>query len=191
MTPERQVVLDTALTSTKDPDKLRTLAKVFRDQGLDAQATLLELRAKLRELPPDVQEGRKDAFRAGMASTNANGVRALADTFEREGATGAAAALRLHAFELDHPAGQGIQDSGLQSATQFNPAPGPASDAIQAATAMLQQQQANPDQAVANAAATAIAIQNQLADEAVRAGDHPESDALSQLLSNPIGDGSQ
>lgn len=108
MTPERQVILDTALNSTSDPDKLRALAKVFREEGLPAQADLLEKRAKLRELPSDVKEARKAAFRAGMASKNPVAVRALADEFEREGATGAAAALRTYAFTLDNPKAAGL-----------------------------------------------------------------------------------
>jgi hypothetical protein len=104
MSPDRQAVLDAALANESDPAKLRALAKVFTDANLPLQAELLLKRATLRELPADVKEARKAAFRAGMASANGPGIRALADEFEKEGATGAAAALRAHAFEVEHPA---------------------------------------------------------------------------------------
>lgn len=159
MTPERQSILDTALSSTAEPDKLRALAKVFRDEGLPLQADLLEKRAALRELPPDVKEGRKAAFRAGMASKNADAIRALANEFEKEGATGAAAALRTQAFNLEHPAatpgaGLGIPQPGDVNAQNA---------AAQAAAAAIAQQDpalaAAAQVAAASAAAAAAAQQ--------------------------------
>lgn len=101
MTPSRQHVFETALNEVKEPEKLRALAKAFRDQGLNVQADLLEKRAKLRELPPNIKAERRDAFRKGMASKDPNAVRRLAEVFDREGATGAANALRKYADQLD------------------------------------------------------------------------------------------
>lgn len=100
MTPERAVIYDTALKTVKDPDKLRALAKGFREAGLIPQAELLEKRALLRELPPDTKAARKEAFKTGMSSTNAPAIEKLADSFEGEGCTGAADALRKYAAGL-------------------------------------------------------------------------------------------
>jgi hypothetical protein len=194
MTPERQVVLDTALSSTKEPDKLRALAKVFRDEGLALQADLLEQRAKLRELPADVKEGRREAFRAGMSSQNAGAVRALADEFEKEGATGAAAALRTYAFSLDHPtAGSGLPGTGtidghgtglipelMPTGTPFIPT----ADPIAAATQLIQQGQA-PANANTSIAQIAAAAEQAKLDSLRALGqheDHPEADALASGL---------
>ena len=103
VTPERALIFETALNEMKDADKLRKLAKVFRDEGLPAQAELLEKRAKLRELPPEVKEARRAAYKKGMASQDPVAVRSLADTFDKEGATGAAASLRKYADSLKTP----------------------------------------------------------------------------------------
>lgn len=100
-TPHRQHVFETALNEVKEPEKLRALAKAFRDQGLNAQADLLEKRARLRELPADVKAERREAFRKGMNSKDANAVLTLAEAFDREGATGAANALRNYASQLN------------------------------------------------------------------------------------------
>lgn len=104
MTPERAIIYDTALKTVKEPEKLRALAKAFREAGLGPQADLLEKRATLRELPVDVKSARKDAFKAGMASTNIPAIEKLADTFEGEGATGASDALRKYATGLKNGA---------------------------------------------------------------------------------------
>lgn len=100
MTPERKKVYEAALKSLKDPAKLRELATAFRKEGLKEEADLLDKRAALRELPSDVKEGRREAFKKGMTSKDAAGIEKLAKEFEKEGATGAAAALREYAAGL-------------------------------------------------------------------------------------------
>lgn len=100
MTAERKAVYETALKTLKDPAKLRELAESFRQEGLAAQAELLEKRAALRELPKAVKEARKEIFRQAMASKDRAGVLAMADAYDREGATGAADALRDYAKGL-------------------------------------------------------------------------------------------
>ena len=103
VTPERAIILETALNELKEPEKLRKLAKTFRDQDLPAQADLLEKRAKLRELPEETKKARREAFRKGMSSQDPDAVRKLANVFEQQGATGAAAALRKYADSLKKP----------------------------------------------------------------------------------------
>lgn len=100
MTPERQVVFETALDQVQEPAKLIALAKAFREQGLEKQADILEKRAKLRGLPPEVKEGRREAYRKGMDAKDPVAVDYLASVFEKEGATGAAESLRKHAASL-------------------------------------------------------------------------------------------
>jgi predicted negative regulator of RcsB-dependent stress response len=100
MTPERKKVYEAALKSLKDPVKLRELATAFDKENLKEEAELLRKRAALRELPADVKAGRRDAFKKGMASKDPTGIETLAKEFEKEGATGAAAALREYAAGL-------------------------------------------------------------------------------------------
>lgn len=100
MTPQRQAVFETAINEVKDVEKLKALAKAFREEGLEPQAELLEKRVKLRELPSEIKAARKNTFRKAMASNNPDAVRRVADVFEGEGANGAASALRDYADSL-------------------------------------------------------------------------------------------
>lgn len=101
MTAERTIAYQNALQSVKDPNKLRTLAAVYRKSGLAAQADMLEKRAKLRELPKEVSEARRAAFKKGMASKDSAAILNLANAFDSEGATGAADQLRQYAQGLE------------------------------------------------------------------------------------------
>jgi len=100
MTPTRQYIFEAAMNSTKDPVSLRKLASTFREEGLSGPAEILEKRAKLRELSPETKAARKAVYKKAMASTDAVAIRSVADAFEREGATGAAASLREYAASL-------------------------------------------------------------------------------------------
>jgi len=102
VTIARAAVYENALNELKDPDKLRRLAAAFRSEGLNVQADLLEKRAKLRELPQEIKEQRREAFRKGMASHDAKKVLNLASAFESQGATGAAKALRDYAMAISN-----------------------------------------------------------------------------------------
>ena len=115
MTPERAIVYETALRTVKDPTKLRALATAFRKEGLNSQADMLEKRAKLRELPPDLKAKRQQAYRDGMKSTDPDKVETLAAAFESEGATGAADSLRKYA--------KGLRDAAKNPPPPPPPAP--------------------------------------------------------------------
>lgn len=97
LTAERKKVYIAALKSLKDPVKLRQLADAFEKEGLTKEAAMLRKRAKLRELPPKVKKKRRSAYRKGMKSKDPRAVNALANAFQKEGATGAAASLRRYA----------------------------------------------------------------------------------------------
>jgi hypothetical protein len=196
MNPNRQAVLDTALTSKDiEPAQLRALAKVFTDNGLPLQADLLEKRAKLRELPPDVKEARKAAFRTAMESTNADGIRVVADAFEKEGATGAATALRKRAFDLDHPTPAAVspakpvntstvaeQAAQLIQQREALPVPSASPDAAIAATAEFVAAQAAQQQALAQ---QAEALKIAAINAAIASpGNSPESNAVIMALAD-------
>jgi hypothetical protein len=100
MTPERKMIYETALVTLKEPDKLRTLADAFENEGFKDEATMLRKRALLREMPLDVKTKRQQAFGAAMKSTDPAKVEAVAMAFQNEGATGAAANLRKYAEGL-------------------------------------------------------------------------------------------
>ncbi len=103
---QRKVIYETAIgavdsnTAIKDPEKLRALAKAFRGEGAIAEADMLDKRAALRELPPEIVEARRVAFRKLMECTDPGRVLAAAAVFENEGATGAAENLRKYAAGL-------------------------------------------------------------------------------------------
>lgn len=100
MTPARTKVYEQALNTMKDPVKLRKLGAAFHKEGLTEQGSMLQKRARLRELPADVKQGRREAFKKGMTLTNPAAIEKLAAAFENEGATGAAGALRKYAAGL-------------------------------------------------------------------------------------------
>ena len=191
MTPDRQSVLDTALTSKDvEPAQLRALAKVFADNGLPLQAELLEKRAKLRELPSDVKEARKATFRAAMESTNPAGIRFVADAFETEGATGAATALRKRAFDLEHPAVQATtppvntgtvaeQAAAIVQQREALPDPSASPQGAIAATAELLSAQAAQNQMLA---AEADRLKLEAINAAIASGNSPEAAAVTLVL---------
>lgn len=97
LTPERQALFQGAMNSLADPNGLRGLADKFHGEGFPAQAEILRKRAKLRELPKEIQEQRREVFRKGMRSMDANKIEQLAQVYESEGCAGAADCLRLYA----------------------------------------------------------------------------------------------
>ncbi len=111
----RRMIYEVAL-QCKDPKKLRELAAAYASQGHKAEAIMLEKRAALRELPEDEQIKRREAYRKGLASTNASGVRNLAAAFEHMGCSGAADKLREHAAALDAAAAQQTSGGGEEAA---------------------------------------------------------------------------
>jgi hypothetical protein len=100
LTPERELIYKSALDNEKNPENLRALAKSFREEGLDGEADMLEKRAALRNLPPDVAAARRDVYNQALQSENAEGVEKVAAAFEQQGATGAAATLKNYAAGL-------------------------------------------------------------------------------------------
>jgi hypothetical protein len=104
MTPERQQIYDAALTNLKDPIKLRSLADGFEKEGFRAQAELLRKRAVLRELSPTEREQRKKIFDKTMSSTNTKVMEQIAALLDEQGATGAAANIRLRINILENQA---------------------------------------------------------------------------------------
>lgn len=124
MTPARQHLFETAYNEYRDPDKLRKLAKTYRDNGLPGPATLLEKRAALRELPEEVQIARRAAFRKAMSSTNPQAVNTLANVFEGQGAIGAAAALRKYAASIPPPPAD-VTPEPAKAVTPTPPVPPP------------------------------------------------------------------
>lgn len=102
MTPERQRIYDAALTSLKDPEKMRTIASAFRKGGLTEQASMLEKRAALKELSPEVREKRRGIIKQALAHTDPVVVRKVAAAFDEVGSTGAAATLRRYAAGLSN-----------------------------------------------------------------------------------------
>ncbi len=97
----RQAVYDTAINEVKgQPETLRRLAVGFRDAGLTAEATMLEKRAALQELPEHIKEERKALLHRALKCKDPKVVLEFASAFEEQGSTGAAENLRKYAFSL-------------------------------------------------------------------------------------------
>lgn len=118
---ERRVIFETLINEVKDPEVLRQFADAFRHEGNPVEADMLLKRAQLRELPPDVKNARRDAFKKGMASKDPVAIRKLADAFEQTGATGAAGALRDAALALERAQQQQIVEDPDIAAAASNP----------------------------------------------------------------------
>jgi hypothetical protein len=100
MTPERQAVYEVALNEAKDPAKIEALAATFAAEGLTAQARILQKRAELRRLPPEIKAARKEAFRKALSSTNKAAILDLAREYQAQGCGGAARKLYEYAQGL-------------------------------------------------------------------------------------------
>jgi len=100
MTPQRKALYEAALQSLTDPFELRRLAAAFEGQGLEEEADVLNKRAKLRELTPDIQEKRRKAFRMAMSCKDPDKVLEFADAFSECACFSAANNLRVYASGL-------------------------------------------------------------------------------------------
>lgn len=100
LTPERRQVFSGAMAKIMEPEKLRELAARFESEGLKKQAEILRKRAKLRSLPPEVENRRREIYRKTLTLKDPKKVEEIAKDFENEGATGAAAELRSYAKAL-------------------------------------------------------------------------------------------
>ncbi len=101
---ERAVIFDTAINQVKDPEKLRALAKSFREEGLTAEATLLDQRAALATASPEEKAARTEIYKKALASKNPAAIREVAAAFDDIGATGCAVSLRVVAKGLEDAA---------------------------------------------------------------------------------------
>lgn len=98
---ERAVIYDLAINSKADPDKLRTLAQAFREEGMEVEADMIEKRAALAEAPPDVKAERTAIYKQALGSKNPEAIREVAAGFDELGASGAAVKLRSVATGLE------------------------------------------------------------------------------------------
>ena len=108
MTPERQSLYNAAMNSTSSPAELRELAESFESEGLKAEAEMLRKRAELRELPKEVRDQRRQAYRQMVCSDDVDAISEMATAFATEGALGSATGLRQHAADVRaaHEAGK-------------------------------------------------------------------------------------
>jgi hypothetical protein len=101
MTAERKGVYKNALAGgIQEPAKLDELAKAFDQQGLREEAKLLRKRAALRRLPDEIKAARKEVFRKALESKNKPVILQIAQAYDEEGCTSAAARLREAASGL-------------------------------------------------------------------------------------------
>ena len=82
MTPKRQLIFTKAMESMKEPEELCKLADAYEGEGLRIQATALRKRAKLRELPLEVKDKRRIAFRKCMACDDPDLIVKIAKAFQ-------------------------------------------------------------------------------------------------------------
>jgi hypothetical protein len=102
---KREEMYQSALEHLKGPAgvaKLREIADSCEKNGFHAKAFALRERAKLRATDANVKKARHEAYLKGMRSQNVPGILALAASFEKISATGAAANLRKHAENVQN-----------------------------------------------------------------------------------------
>lgn len=173
MTPERQIIYETLLKSQKDPAVLAKFSSIFRNEGFPAEADLLAKRAKLRIMPPAQRAQRKQILQDALASTNPTAVKAVADAYHAEGATGAAAQLMQHAAGLQQLQGAGI-NLAQQGAAQ--------------AQGMAQNAAANAVSSLTSKAPPIVQAAAKMAEQAAaKAVTSAATDALSGLFANGEG----
>lgn len=126
---QRQSIYESML-KCHDPVLLRKVSQAFLAEGYKPEGTMLELRARLAEAPPEVKKMRRAALQKGLSSRKPAGVRNLAAAFEAIGATGSAGRLRQYA--------KGLEDAGI-TGNEPDPEPEPATD--QAAATQPEQQE--------------------------------------------------
>jgi hypothetical protein len=121
MTPKRQLIFSKAMESMKEPEELCKLADAYEGEGLRAQAIALRKRAKLRELPLEVKDKRRIAFRKSMACDDPDLILKIAKAFQDEGAYDAAKSLKDHAeaVRAAHAAGKSAKSMARGSVSQF------------------------------------------------------------------------
>ncbi len=100
LTPERAVIFQTAMNTPLEPEKLRKLSAIFAGEGLTTQAVILEKRAKLREMSKEQKKQRTAIYKKAMKSKNREAIFEVAALFEKDGAIGAAEAMRTYAMGL-------------------------------------------------------------------------------------------
>lgn len=109
MTADRESVYREAMNNEKaTPEELEELALDFQSEGLLAEAEMLQGRASLRRLPPEILEQRKVIYRKAMTSDNPEEIREFATSFDGGHAFKGAESLRKHAdaVEAAHAAGK-------------------------------------------------------------------------------------
>lgn len=142
MSPERRIIFEKACATSKDAKELRAYADQFEREGLHAQAKVLRKRADMRELPDDVKEARRTAFRQAFSWKKATDLDRFADLYEDECAFAAAKKLRLQAVAVraaDDAKSTGVpasaetaaslRDSLVEVIRQFGPTSPEAKDA--------------------------------------------------------------
>jgi hypothetical protein len=129
-TAKREEMYQSALEHLKGPagvERLRVIAAECEKNGFHAKAFALRERAKLRATDANVKKARHEAYLKGMRSTNVPGILALAASFEKISATGAAKNLRKHAENVQN----GVDDTmaaDVPVEAAPPPAPGPATE---------------------------------------------------------------
>ena len=121
MTPKRQLIFSKAMESMKEPEELCKLADAYEGEGLRPQALALRKRAKLRELPLEVKDKRRIAFRKSMACDDPDLILKISKAFQDEGAFDAAKSLKDHAdaVRAAHAAGKSAKSMPTGSVSQF------------------------------------------------------------------------
>ncbi len=97
LTADEEINFQKALKSTKDPASLRAAADKLDQGGYREQAAQLRARARVRELPEDVQAERRRIFRDAFSWDKPEDIEKLADLFDKDSMFDGARKLRLQA----------------------------------------------------------------------------------------------
>jgi len=144
LTADEEIEFQRALKATKDPTALRAAADKFDRDGHREQAAQLRARARVRDLPEDVQAERRRIFRDAFSWDKPEDIEKLADLFDKDSMFDGAKKLRLQAGAVR--ASQEAKASGLAAMPET-------SDALHASLVAIVKQ-FGPDSEQAKDAAT-------------------------------------
>ena len=100
LTPQRKMILETALNKKLTSAEYLALADSFDKQGLKAEGTLLRNRAAFQDASPEKKLAWRMAFKKALSCEDPALVDKMAAAFKAQGATGAAADLTKYAQGL-------------------------------------------------------------------------------------------
>jgi hypothetical protein len=117
----RRAIFGQVINGKLPVEKLQVMAKAYRDQGMIAEATMLDKRIAVATAPQHIKDQRSAIYKAAMSSEKPAAIRAVANEFEALGCTGAADTLRTYAGAVEQNQHDAAQAQAQQQTNEGSP----------------------------------------------------------------------